>query len=611
MCILFFSQCGSVTIEKYTLDKDNTVHKVMTPQGFAVDENGNLYVTAIEHNKLDVYIKGADGKYKIDTNLTITESLSGPQSVAIYKDLMFVSNYISGTVSIFQKSQNGKFVLQKDKTISGLNGNQGLFVKKDGSLYISLFNINQIVVFIPNEDGTYIEDKSKTVKEGLSVPINLTFDAKDNMYVSNWGGNTIGVFDKQSDGSYKYNKEMSVSNYLESPYWVTFDKDYVMYVANYGLNMIMTMKQGESGKYVIDKKLCITDQISSPVCVQIMPDGQLCSANYSGTLTFYSKKAYPADSLKEISIKNNTDIGTDFPNYVLSAEEENDIPVYKMNPDRTITDQILGIQNLTISPDDEIVAANFLSNTVTFYSQDENGIYQLEAKKTISNPNGVDALQFDIDNNLWITQFYNSTVVGYVKDKDGIYKPDPDKTIDKNINGPFSSFMSYDNSMLYSPNFNVNNITLLHKNKDGKYELQETIIDKDNIMGPTGLLVDPEDETIYLANLSFGIVSAYSKGENGKYAFNKTKSIRCNGMTDDLGNVGPYRLLMHNELLYVANYNNGSVFIYKKNKDGIFALAKNRMITGLVGTSGLGIDKDGNLIVSSYGLDKIYVFEKQ
>jgi DNA-binding beta-propeller fold protein YncE len=612
LSIVLFTQCGSNTTVKYVLDPSLSVGDINSPQGMAIRGDGAVFVTDIEQNKVLVCLRSKDNSYHLQKDLTITEGLNMPQSLAFHDKILYVSNYGGGNITAYEEGPDGKYKLLKDQGISNLTGNQGIHIREDGTFYIVLFDISTIVVYNKNEKGVFVQDKSQTIKEGLSVPINLTFDHNNIMYVTNFGGNTISVYEKNEDGKYRLNRDKSVYEYLSSPYWVAFDKDERMYVANYGLNSVLVYDKGNDGKYKINLKQTITDKVASPVCVGFLSDGYFCCVNYTSGLTFYKPEVFPTDSLKEASIHDFSDVGKDFPNLVLNADEEEDVPVYDAHPKQTITDGIRGTQNIVTSPEHELLAGNFLGNTVTFYKENEAETFVIIKEKTIEDPNGADGLQFDNNGYLWITQFYNNTIAAYKPNRKGIYQSDPEMNITTGTFGPFSSFISPDGNLLYSPNFNTNNITLVKKNKDGKWEIEQTIDDKDHIMGATGLVVDYDDnKTIYLANLALGIVGAYSKDEAGKYHFNKQKSFRCSGMNDGMGNFGPYRLVIHNKLLYVANYNNGSVFIYKKNKDGIFALAKNKMITGLIGTSGIAFDKDDNIIVSSYGLNSIYVFEKK
>ena len=161
----------------FTTSPGNTV---LTPEGLAFDNNGNLYVAN--------YGGASIGKFPptggIGIKFTQT-GLNGVAGLAFDKTgNLYASNYLGGTIRKFGPTGTDLGVFA---TLSG--GLDGLAFDKSGDLYAVRNLFNTIEKFGPT--GT---DLGVFASTGLNNPVGIAFDGSGDLYAANAGDGTIHEF---------------------------------------------------------------------------------------------------------------------------------------------------------------------------------------------------------------------------------------------------------------------------------------------------------------------------------------------------------------------------------------------------------------------------------
>jgi len=617
MCLLalMLASCGTETVNRYEQNTDLTIKGISNPMCMILTDNGTIYVTNVEGNTVDVFVPDGSGQYTKDSTKTLKETIVGPVGIAIYHDTIFVSNYNNNTISAFVPDGKGNYAYDSVASIpKKIIGPQGLWITPDGTLFVSGFNTNEIFIFERQSDGTYQLNKERTVTDGVMVPTNVMVAPNGTLFVCNWGGNTITQYEPKEDGKFVLMEERTLHSGMADPYGLALDENGNLYVANYTLSKITGFRKHADGHLLYDHELTITKGVNVPVFLHVSEKGTLYSLNYGGTITQYQKEEIARDSIKIVYIPDMSKVGDSLPKH--NIEEfpglAKKVPNFTYAEDLTITDQVMEPQNLKIGPDNLLYVTNFATATINVYQKEKSGKWNFLPGRTISKGlSGLCGIQFDNRGYLYANNFYTNSVTVYIKDKKGNYKYHPELTIATGLNGPFSSTMSADGKTLYSPNFNNNTITIVKQDDMGKWAVTQTITDTSYLGAPTALEIDPNDGTMYVCNLDIGIVAAFDPEEDGKYTFSQEKSFKCFMLDGRPANIGPYRLLIKDDVMYITNFNSGTVYPYVKTPDGYYVLAKdNVMHQGIIGASGIDMDEEGNLIIGSYGINKIVIYKR-
>jgi sugar lactone lactonase YvrE len=226
--ILSVTNLGNGTVTKYdaaTGTYQSTFNSASAAY-IAFDGSGNQYVTDYGGDKVHKY--DAAGQL-ISTNsdayiykpLGIAFDSSGNYWVANGQGLRknvfdpplgYINQYdSSGTyVSEINLGGTGPFPIA-----------EGLAIKNNGDLYISLYNVNKVVKY---SSGSL----SEFISSGLSAPGGLAFDSAGYLYVANSGANSIIKYDSSGTAV------QTITTNLNAPRGLTIDSAGNLFAANAG-----------------------------------------------------------------------------------------------------------------------------------------------------------------------------------------------------------------------------------------------------------------------------------------------------------------------------------------------------------------------------------------
>jgi len=242
------------------------------------------------------------------------------------------------------------------------------------------------------------------------------------------------------------------------------------------------------------------------------------------------------------------------------------------------------------------------ANNITVFKKDPPGKYINDPSLTISGGmNAPTGILIDNDGVLYVMSYLGGNILSYTKDRSGKYMPNPAKNISKGICGPSTGFIDADGTM-YITNFNNNSVAVLTKNAEGNYAVDESKTISGNLIKPVGLGITPGG-VMYVTNYGNKIITAFSKDKTGIFKFDGSRTLETK-------KVGDYAIRIHDDLLFISDYNNNCVDIYAKTKDGYRVLAKT-ISQDINQPTDQAFDKNGNLYVFNYEANSIVVFVPQ
>ena len=244
------------------------------PNGIAIHDSGNIYVTCWVDDRIRVFDQGGHEKRTIGCLGSGDGLFSGPHGISIKGDVMYVAD--TGNHRIQKLTTGGQFIQkfgqhgsgqgqfngprsvivdQRDRMIVAdsdsyrvvildqngswlltINGNVfgaqgfkdpwGLALDPQGNIHVAANGSNTIKVFIP--EGTYVRSYGD-----VKGPTGIAIDEEGYSLVSECGGNFLSIFDPQG------NKIHTVGN-LNAPRGIALDPiSGSLYVANCGANTVL------------------------------------------------------------------------------------------------------------------------------------------------------------------------------------------------------------------------------------------------------------------------------------------------------------------------------------------------------------------------------------
>lgn len=192
------------------------------PDGFAIDNNGNLYIANWGNGTGSTILKVSERR---DVT-TYIDGLHAPDGLAFdSKENLYISNYVTGIIN--KVTPTGEMTV----FASGLNSPSDLAFDQYGNLYVSNHG---------NGQGSTVSKISKDgivndFANGFDAPLGLVFDQEGNLYVSNYNS---GVINKVTiDGVVSVYAAIPNSPLARLQYLI-FDEQGNLYVPSYGHNKI-------------------------------------------------------------------------------------------------------------------------------------------------------------------------------------------------------------------------------------------------------------------------------------------------------------------------------------------------------------------------------------
>ena len=170
--------------------KGAAVGGMVGPQYLAEDSDGNIYVTDFGNSRVDVFDSEGNALFFFGNKTEEFEGLKGPTGIAVYENIVFVADCLTGAVHRFDVSGNYLGLLCKNKTFKKPES-----MKRWGR-YLIICDKNR-VYSIDTDTGSLFENLSSG-----NAPSRLTSavpDVNGNILVTDFSSNEIFVMAKLSE----------------------------------------------------------------------------------------------------------------------------------------------------------------------------------------------------------------------------------------------------------------------------------------------------------------------------------------------------------------------------------------------------------------------------
>eukprot|EP00731_Ephydatia_muelleri_P016368 Em0009g792a len=229
----FIYETNQVTVrdKSGTKLRDLKGHKPCHPQGVAVDDEDNIYVSENGGHCISkfsreghfIQVVGRQGKQNTEFN--------APRGLLVVKEEVFVCDSSNDRVQVYDR--NLKFL--RSICSPETKGVTDITADSSGQLHIVSNNASAIQVY----DSVKQAPAQSIQHPSLSKPSGTCFDPMLNLlYVADSGSNCICIF--RPDGSFiaKFGKEGSADGDFKFPYGIATDSDGFVYICDYLNNRI-------------------------------------------------------------------------------------------------------------------------------------------------------------------------------------------------------------------------------------------------------------------------------------------------------------------------------------------------------------------------------------
>ena len=211
----------------------------LNPQGVAVDEDSNIYVTDVKSHRLFKF--NCDGKLvnSVGGKGGKTGQFNNPRGIALSQDnKLFICDENNCRIQVFDT--NLKFVFCFGKAGSGegeMKQPYDLTFDSAGRVYVPDCSNHRVQVF--SQNGTYLRkfDVRGSGPGELSAPMGIHVD-HDHVYVAEKGNNRISIFLTSGAFITSFGRRGSGEGELRNPVGITTDQDGFLYVCDTGNDRI-------------------------------------------------------------------------------------------------------------------------------------------------------------------------------------------------------------------------------------------------------------------------------------------------------------------------------------------------------------------------------------
>ena len=210
---------------------------VVLPNGIAIDEDDNIYITDCRRYCLVKLNKAGEVLKTVGTRGSDHGAFNDPRGVAVIGDRVFVCDCNNRRLQVFTKER-----LEFVKTI----GSQGqgdehfkspLDITQDelGNMYISDFGSNRVKLL--NKQGEFQLSFSKKANGQLKSPSGVCV-VDQFVYVVEWGGHCVSVFSRDGQFITSFGKDGNKEREFNLPFGICVDCDSFVYVCDHWNNRV-------------------------------------------------------------------------------------------------------------------------------------------------------------------------------------------------------------------------------------------------------------------------------------------------------------------------------------------------------------------------------------
>ncbi|MDR0944742.1 MAG: Ig-like domain-containing protein [Bifidobacteriaceae bacterium] len=242
------------------------------------------------------------------------------------------------------------------------------------------------------------------------------------------------------------------------------------------------------------------------------------------------------------------------------------------------------------------VAEGFSANQVSVWKPDPNGDYLAAATQTITGFNSPSGVAVDSDHTVYVADYSLAKQMSVWKlGENGNYPTTATRTI-TGLGYPYGVAVDSDHTV-YLAESNPERVSAWKPDTDGQYPATATRAIT-GLTGPAGVAVD-SDRTIYVAEQGADRVSVWKLGADGEYGVNPTQMIT--GLAPMYG-TGPSDVAVDSDhTLYITEYGNQQLSVWKLGEDGKYPTTATQTITGLNQAQGVAVDSDHTIYIAEYG----------
>ncbi len=223
------------------------------PTGLAIDNNGRLYVTSFESDRIAI-IDIKEGKLlgTLGRSGKAQGELNGPMGIAISKDnKIAVAEFKARRVQILD--DEGKclkeLIYQEEKKKGGYSAvaPRGVHWLADGSLIVAYPLFHQVVCWEPFEGKIVWSYGTKGSGKGMLNNPSFIIDAKDGNYlISDTGNHRLVEITKEGKFFEHHGRKGSAPGRLINPRGMALSKEETLFVSDQGNNRVHLFQPGQA-----------------------------------------------------------------------------------------------------------------------------------------------------------------------------------------------------------------------------------------------------------------------------------------------------------------------------------------------------------------------------
>lgn len=219
----------------------------------AVDVYGNVYVSSIENNNIEVFDSGGTSKFVFGGEGEDKGKFNDPTNLAVSPNgNIAVSDNKNYRVQVFDSSGVYLFGLGRKGDEKGefLSPSGLVYDKKGEKLYVSDKKNDRVQVF--NKDGVFLNKfgASGNKANQLGSPEDIVLDPDGTIYVTDTGNNRVQIYYTNFVNKSSFGKNGKGKTEFDEPVCISMDTDKKIYVLDKGNNRVQIFDS--SAKFIME-----------------------------------------------------------------------------------------------------------------------------------------------------------------------------------------------------------------------------------------------------------------------------------------------------------------------------------------------------------------------